>query len=45
MSKTKGNGEKSPDPYEDIVRIEKLDAYEAIIKYNLFDKNNNKSVK
>ena len=45
MSKTKGNGEKSPDPYEDIVRIEKLDAYEAIIKFNLLDKNNKRFVK
>ena len=45
MRKNKGNGEKSSDPYEDIVRLEKLDAYEAMIKYNLLDKNNNKYVK
>ena len=44
MRKNKVNGEKSSDPYEDIVRQEKLDAYEALIKYNLLDKNKNKSV-
>ncbi len=38
MRKTNKNCEKNPDPYEDIVRLEKLDAYEALIKYNLINK-------
>ena len=33
------------DPYEDFVRVEKLDAYEAQIKSNVFLKKNNKSIK
>ena len=45
MRENKGNGENSFDQHEDIVRLEKLDDYEAIIKYNLLDENNNKSVK
>ena len=36
-----------PDPYEDFVRVEKLDAYEAQIKSNQIkskSKQNNKSL-
>ena len=45
MRKTKINKQNIPDPYEDFVRLEKLDAYEAQIKLNVLLKNNNKSIK
>ncbi len=32
MKKHKKNDKDYPDPYEDIVRLEKLDAYETSIK-------------
>tara|TARA_B100000902_G_C26848552_1_gene686989 strand:+ start:310 stop:456 length:147 start_codon:yes stop_codon:yes gene_type:complete len=35
MTKTKSNKQNNLDPYEDLVRKEKLDAYEAQIKSNL----------
>ena len=35
MRKTKRNKTNDPDPYEDIVRLEKLDPYETLIKSNL----------
>ncbi len=44
MRKPKSNQKSNPDPYEDIVRLEKLDSYEALIKSNLFLRKNNKSV-
>ena len=44
MRKTKKNDKGNPDPYEDIVRLEKLDPYEALIKSNVFFKENNKSI-
>ena len=44
MSNTKKNHKTSPDPYEDMIRLEKLDAYEAIIKSNVFLKESNKSI-
>ena len=34
----------NPEPYEDMVRLEKLDPYEAQIKSNNFLKRNNKSI-
>ena len=43
MRKTKINKQNNPDPYEDFVRFEKLDAYEAQIKFT--SKKNNKSMK
>ena len=43
MRKTKINKQNNPDPYEDFVRLEKLDAYEALIKCT--SKKNNKSIK
>tara|TARA_X000000368_G_C22911616_1_gene658827 strand:+ start:696 stop:836 length:141 start_codon:yes stop_codon:yes gene_type:complete len=44
MRKTKKNNNKSnPEPYEDIVRLEKLDPYEALIKSNEVLKQNNRS--
>ena len=43
MRKTKINKQNNPDPYEDFVRLEKLDAYEAQIKCT--SKKNNKSIK
>ena len=43
MIKIKINKQNNPDPYEDFVRLEKLDAYEAQIKCT--SKKNNKSNK
>ena len=43
MRKIKINKQNNPDPYEDFVRLEKLDAYEAQIKCT--SKTNNKSIK
>ncbi len=42
MKKTKKNQNSSPpDPYEDMIRIDELDPYEALIKpSNLLKKNN-----
>ena len=42
MKKTKKNHQSSPDPYEDMIRLNKLDAYEGLIKSNNFPKGNNK---
>ena len=42
MRKTKQNYQSSPDPYEFIIRLNKLDPYEGIIKSNDFLKENNK---
>ena len=36
MRKTKKNHESSPDPYEDMIRLEQLDPYEALIKSKNF---------
>ena len=44
MRKIKKNQKGNPDPYEDHLRLEKLDPYEALIKFNYFLKNNNKSI-
>ena len=38
MRKTKENYKSNPDPYEDMIRLEKLDPYEAQIKSNVFFK-------
>ena len=43
MRKIKINKQNNPDPYEDFVRLDKLDAYEAQIKCT--SKKNNKSIK
>tara|TARA_B100000579_G_C22278467_1_gene597160 strand:+ start:170 stop:307 length:138 start_codon:yes stop_codon:yes gene_type:complete len=42
MRKTRSNKQNNLDPYEDFVRLDKLDAYEAQIKENIFLKNNNR---
>ena len=42
MRKTKKNHQMSPDPYEDLIRLEQLDAYEALIKSNTYSKKNHK---
>ena len=34
MRKTKKNYQSIPDPYEDMIRINKLDPYEGLIKSN-----------
>ena len=34
MKKNKKNNNTSPDPYEDMLRLERLDPYEALIKSN-----------
>tara|TARA_B100000945_G_scaffold76164_1_gene58807 strand:- start:251 stop:397 length:147 start_codon:yes stop_codon:yes gene_type:complete len=44
MRKTKKNQQSRPDPYEDMIKLEKLDPYEALIKTNNFFKKNNKSI-
>ena len=44
MRKTRENQKSNPDPYEDMVRIEKLDPYEKLIKLPVF-KRKNKSIK
>ncbi len=44
MRKTKINNQNNPDPYEDMVRLEKLDPYESLIKFNVSYKKNNKSI-
>ena len=38
MKKNKRKSQSNPDPYEDIVKLEKLDPYEALIKFNLLKK-------
>ena len=43
MRKTKKNLQVSPDPYEDMIRLNKLDPYEGLIKSNNFLKEKNKS--
>ena len=42
MRKTKKNLQGSPDPYEDMIRLKRLDPYEGLIKSNKFLKENNK---
>ena len=44
MRQTKRNHKSNPDPYEDIVRLEKLDPYESLIKSKLLLKQNYKSI-
>ena len=44
MRKNKKNNQSNPDPYEDYLRIDELDPYEALIKVNLRLKQNNKSL-
>ena len=43
MRKNKNNHQSIPDPYEDMIRLKKLDPYEGLIKLNNFLKENNKS--
>ena len=40
MKKNNRHVEKNQDPYEDIVRLENLDAYESLINSNFIKKNN-----
>ena len=42
MRRTKNNFKNSPDPYEDMIRLEQLDPYEALIKSKIFVKKNHK---
>tara|TARA_B100000579_G_C22618495_1_gene750752 strand:- start:187 stop:333 length:147 start_codon:yes stop_codon:yes gene_type:complete len=35
MKKNKINKQSNPEPYEDMLRLEKLDTYEALIKSNM----------
>ena len=45
MKKTKRHEKINPyDPYEDFVKLDKLDAYEAQIKSNFLFKKNKKSL-
>ena len=43
MKKPHKKNKKNPDPYEDIIKQNKLDPYEGLIKSNNFLKENNKS--
>ena len=45
MKKLQTKNKSQPDPYEDIVRLEKLDPYEALIKPNVLRNQKNKSIK
>ena len=45
MRRTKKNLQNSPDPYEDMVKLEKLDPYESLIKSNFLLKENHQSSK
>ena len=45
MRKPRKNQKISPDPYEDMIRLEKLDPYESLIKLNSCQQKNNKSIK
>ena len=45
MKKLKTNNMSQPDPYEEIVRLEKLDPYEALIKPNVLRNQKNKYIK
>ena len=42
MRKTKKNYKSNPDPYEDMIRSEQLDPYEALIKLKYCLKKSNK---
>ena len=42
MKKSKKVNQSDPEPYEDRIRLEYLDPYEALIKSNNFFKKNNK---
>lgn len=44
MKKPKRKHERNPEPYEVMLRAENLDAYESLIKFNLVNKKNNKSI-
>ena len=44
MKKTKKNHQSSPDPYEDMIRLEQLDPYEALIKSNILFKKTKKLI-
>ncbi len=44
MKKIKTNKKINPDPYEDMLRSEKLDPYESLIKPNFFNKKANESI-
>ncbi|WP_187152633.1 hypothetical protein [Prochlorococcus marinus] len=44
MKKTKRNKTSSPDPYEGMVSLEKLDAYESLLKSNVLNKQDSKSI-
>ena len=43
MREINRNHKSNPEPYEDLIRLEQLDPYEALIKLNNFLKQNNKS--
>ncbi len=44
MKKLKRKNQRNPDPYEDLVRLENLDAYESLIKFNCINNKNNISI-
>ena len=44
MRKTKKKPESNPEPYEDMIRLKKLDPYEALIKCDIDQKQDQKSI-
>tara|TARA_Y100001968_G_C19200040_1_gene639491 strand:+ start:566 stop:730 length:165 start_codon:yes stop_codon:yes gene_type:complete len=42
--KNNRNNKSDPDPYEDIVKFEKLDPHEALIRSTVFLQQNSKSI-
>jgi len=43
MKKSKSNNKNIPDPYEDLVRLEKLDPYEGLLKSKFYHLKNIKT--
>ena len=44
MRKPKRNHKRNPEPYEDMIRLEQLDPYEALIKSKIFRQKNNQQI-
>jgi len=42
--KSKSSNQSNPDPYEEMVRLEKLDAYESLIRSNFSLKETSNSI-
>ena len=44
MKISKNNNKIDPETYEDMVRLDRLDPCESLIKYNVPNKQNNRSI-